>query len=66
MDEEQHGASAVVGRSGEQEQSPPAHETKKMRTDDDDVELFTTVHNEIAEITGDLLPADLMHAAHEK
>ena len=43
-----------------------AHKAKKMRPDDDDVELFTTVHNEIAEITGDLLPADLMHAAHEK
>ena len=73
--------SGTVKRPSRQRQSTLAHEAKKMRVDDDNMELLTVVHDEPAvpeepqvptlppfrdEMTGDLLQADLTLAAQEK
>ena len=75
----QHGACAAVKGSSEQEQSSPAHDAKKMRTDDDEMDILTVVHKKPTvpealqvltfafwdEMTGYVLPPDLKHAAQE-
>ena len=67
--------SGAVMRPSDPEQSSLADEAKKMRVEDDDMELLTAVHDEPAvpdepqlptpprwdELTGDLLLADLTH-----